>query len=253
MPNLVIDPKMTTPSGFSKRDGTVAFYAQVANLVNEQTVLLDLGAGRASWYEDDASRFDVSHPRFLKDKVGKVIAVDVDPVVLQNRTAHECYVMRDNRIPLEDKTIDVIVADFVLEHIEKPEEFFLEVNRVLRSGGWFCARTPHKYNYVSMIAQLVKNDRHASVLMLVQPDRKEIDVFPTVYSMNTKSKLKKLFSSYTDHTYIYKSEPGYTFGSRFVYFLLSAAHSLMPPALCGQLFVFMNKPRELQSPNRLAD
>ncbi len=214
-------------------------------LVGEQTVLLDLGAGRASWYEDEAERFDVSHPRFLKNKAKKVIAVDVDPVVLQNRTAHECYVMRDNCIPLEDKSIDVIVADFVLEHIEKPKEFFLEVNRVLRPGGWFCARTPHKYNYVSMVARLVKNNHHASLLKFVQPDRKEVDIFPTVYSMNTRSALKKLFSSYSDQTYIYKPEPGYTFGSRLVYSVLSAAHFFLPPEFCGQLFVFMKKPLEL--------
>lgn len=135
MPTVKIDPKISNPPGFSKQDGTVAFYVQVANLVNEDTILLDLGAGRASWYEDERGRFNERHPRFLKNKVKKVIAVDVDAVVLQNRTAHECYVMQNNRIPLADNTIDVIVADFVLEHIEKPEEFFEEVNRVLRPGG----------------------------------------------------------------------------------------------------------------------
>ena len=62
---------------------------------------------------------------------------DIDNIVMQNPSTHKNIVMSSNKIPLEDNTIDVIIADWVLEHIENDIEFTSEIDRVLKPGGRF--------------------------------------------------------------------------------------------------------------------
>lgn len=235
----VVNRQLLNPQQFSKKDGTVAFYHQVSRLITENSIVLDLGAGRASWAHDP--NIDPLHPRILKGKVSKLIAVDLDPIVLENPSADECFIMQGNSIPLDDNSVDLVISDFVLEHIESPGVFEQEVSRVLRPGGWFCARTPHSFNYVSLIARTVKNKDHASVLKFAQPDRDEIDVFPTFYRLNTLKIINRVFAAYDQHSYIFRSEPAYTFGKQSIYTLMSLVHKVLPGALSGTIFAFLKK------------
>ncbi len=235
----IIDPKLENPDGFSAKNATVAFYHQVSKLATRESCVLDLGAGRAAWSEDP--NLPPDHPRILQGAVDRVIAVDVDPIVLENPTADECLVMTDGRIPLEASSVDIIVSDFVLEHVESPESFREEVSRVLRPGGWFCARTPHTYNYVSLVAKLVKNNDHASVLKFAQPKRKSIDVFPTFYRLNSIGVIERTFENFRDYSFIYRSEPAYTFGSKIIYNAMSVVHKFAPEPFYGTIYAFLRK------------
>ena len=62
--------------------------------------------------------------------------------------------MNVNKVNCPNEYFDVIVADYVLEHIEDTKEFFLEINRLLKPGGWLCARTPHKFNFFHIALQI---------------------------------------------------------------------------------------------------
>ena len=73
------------------------------------------------------------------------------------------------------------------------QTLFSQINSCLKKGGWFCARTPHKFSYVAIGASILKNSLHTKLLKYVQPSRKEVDVFPTHYKMNTK----KLFGRFS--------------------------------------------------------
>ena len=106
----------------------------------------------------------------------------------------------------------------------------------------FCARTPHKYSYVAVLARLVKNSSHNRVLSKAQPGRKSEDIFPTQYRLNTLADLSKNFSGFVNHSYIFQPDPAYYFGSEFVYSFLSKAHRLMPKIFSGNIMVFMRKP-----------
>jgi ubiquinone/menaquinone biosynthesis C-methylase UbiE len=238
---MAFEPSKKFFGGYSPQDGTVDFYGRVNSIINPGMTVLDLGAGRASWYEDDDCSWRKSL-RQLRTKVNKVIAVDVDEAVLDNRAADECLLMKDGFIPLSDSSVDLIIADYVLEHIDIPNTFVAEVNRVLKSGGYFCARTPHKWNYVSIMARLVPNKKHALVLSKAQSKRKEVDVFPTVYRMNLLTKISNLFPSYQNHTFIYRSEPSYYFGSKIVFSIQNFLHRLAPASVVGNLFIFLRKP-----------
>jgi hypothetical protein len=43
--------------GFTRIDGTVAFYQRVNALLKKEAVLLDYGAGRGAWHMEDACEY----------------------------------------------------------------------------------------------------------------------------------------------------------------------------------------------------
>lgn len=237
-----LQPEMQI-GGFSAYDGTIEFYSRVKALLRPEMTAVDLGAGRAAWFEEDESPFR-REMRLLRGHAAQVIGCDIDPVVMHNRAVDSARLLEPGRRwPFDDASVDLIVCDYVLEHIVDPRAFAAEVHRVLKPGGWFCARTPTRYNYVSMAARLVSNVRHASVLRAAQPGRKAEDVFPTAYRMNTQADLRRAFdpARFEHHSYVYANEPQYHFGRAWVYRLFQFAHWLLPKALTGNLYVFLRK------------
>lgn len=226
--------------GFSENDGTLDFYLRINSLINEESVVLDLGAGRASWFEDDrcSTRRNV---RRLQGKVKHLIAADIDDAVLDNRSSDSQIIIKNGVLGLERESVDLIVADFVLEHVDNPTAFFQQVDSCLKPGGWFCARTPHKYSYVAMVASLVKNSSHSRVLTRVQPERQEKDIFPTHYKLNRLRDIHNTFLTWESASFIYRPEPAYYFGNKMVFELQAFIHRLMPAFMSGNLFVFVKK------------
>ena len=227
--------------GFTESDGTIDFYLRISALTNSETTVLDLGAGRAAWFEDDRCEIR-KNIRLLKGKVKQVIAADVDDAVLENRASDKQILIKNGLLDLEPKSVDLIIADYVLEHIDDPFEFYNQVSICLKSGGWFCARTPHKYSYISIGASIVKNSLHKKLLKFIQPGRKEVDIFPTRYKLNKLYDIKKIFNNWENKTFIYRSEPSYYFGNKYVFLLQSAIHRILPAFVSGNLFVFVRKP-----------
>lgn len=229
--------------GFLAHDGTIEFYSRVKALARPDAVAVDLGAGRGAWFEDDESAFR-RDMRLLKGHVAQVIGCDIDRVVLNNRAVNSARLLEPGKPwPFDDASVDLIVSDYVLEHIEDTRGFADEVHRILKPGGWLCARTPTKYNYVSVGARLIASVRHANVLSAAQPGRKAEDVFPTVYRLNTRAHVVRTFDPrrFDDFSYTYCSEPQYHFGRAWVYRFFQFAHWLLPTGLTGNLYVFLRK------------
>lgn len=234
-------PHATKLGGYGPNDGTIDFYSRVATLAAPDRVLLDLGAGRGEWYEDDTIEFRKSQ-RLMKGRFATVVAVDVDVAVLQNRTADRTELIRDGLLPLAKDEVDVIVCDYVMEHVEDVSKFFSEVNRVLKPGGWFCARTPHKYNYVSLASRIIGEKNEQRVLKHAQPMRKDVDVFKKHYLINTRSALRSAFQGWDDKSFVFRSEPAYFFGLRSAFRVQDFIHRTLPAVVSGNIFVFLRKP-----------
>lgn len=231
------DPSSNYLCGYTSNDGTLEFYSRIKAFAKPEHVVLDLGAGRGAWFDEDPCEHR-RQTRLLKGRVREVIAADVDEVVLQNRSSDRNLIMNET-VPLPDQSVDIIIADYVLEHVQEPSQFSEEVRRLLKPGGLFCARTPHKYCYVAIAARVVSNKRHISALKNIQPNRKGFDVFPTVYKMNTRVDIKKLFGAFHDYSYIFKADPAYFFGSKFIYGLQNAVHHVAPAWFSGNLFIYL--------------
>jgi SAM-dependent methyltransferase len=228
--------------GYAPADGTIAFYTRLRTALAPDHVVLDLGAGRGAWFEDDGCAARIAC-RDLRGSVGRVIGADVDPAVRGNRAVDEALMIDDGRVPLPDGSVDVVVADYVLEHVTDPARFVGEVDRLLRPGGLFAARTPHLLNYTSLAARLVPNARHRGWLRLAQPERRAEDVFPTAYRLNTAAALRRAFpeSRWEHRSHLHVSEPQYHFGSRPIYTAMRALHWVLPAVLTANLFVFVRK------------
>jgi len=239
---LAIHPEVAL-GGFTAHDGTIEFYSRVKTLLRPDMTVLDFGAGRGAWFEDEQSPFRRAM-RLIKGSAHEVIGCDVDSAVLGNRSVDRGVVIAmDQPLPFADASIDMIVSDYVLEHVQDPAWLAREFTRILRPGGWICARTPTKYNYVSLMARIVANVKHAQVLQRVQPGRKAEDVFPTAYQLNTQAAVSTHFPAdrFRNHSYIYCFEPQYHFGNPVAYRFFQFIHWVLPPSLQGNLYIFLNK------------
>ena len=233
----------TGAGGFSRVDGTVQFFSRVQALLQPGDIILEFGAGRGAELREDPVPFRRSL-RSLRGRAGRVIGVDVDPAVLTNPFLDEAHVIEPNdRLPLADASVDIIVSDHVFEHVTDAAHVARELGRVLRPGGWICARTPNRWSYVGLGINLIPNRLHARLLQALQPGRKALDVFPTRYRLNSFGALTRNFppGSFEHHSYGCDAEPVYVGAVSPAWWLMRAVHRFSPRAWRGVLFVFIRK------------
>ena len=179
--------------------------------------------------------------QLIKGKVKKVIAADIDPIVMQNKSADENLIIDNNFENLPSNSYDLIICDWVLEHIEQPNIFFNNIKRILKDGGFFCARTPHKYSYWAIANRLVPEKIALQILKYIQPFRQAKDVFPAFYYLNTMQDIKKNINDMQDYSFIYRTEPAYFFNNKIIYFFLKCLHNISPSIFAGTIQFFLKK------------
>jgi len=242
MSNLATIYPETAIGGYSRVDGTVEFYLRTGELVQPHHVVVDLGAGRGAIHAD---RPDSLHARLMnfKGRCAKVVGVDLDPVVHENPSLDEAHVFDGGALPLEDASADVIICDWVLEHVQDPDLFVSELERVLKPGGWFCARTPNRWGYVGLATNAVPNGLHTKVLKTVQPGRKAEDVFPTFYRMNSRGRLHQVFRAKHWSLIAYRifAEPAYFGRSGILMRAAQIMFRLTPPGFEPTYLIFARK------------
>lgn len=224
--------------GFTDIDETIAFFNRVNSLIDPSYVVLDVGCGRGA-YGDDRVRLR-KNLRILHGKAAKVIGIDVDQGAEDNPFLDEFHLIRDDSWPADSNSIDLIVCDMVLEHIENPDQFFMEIHRVLKHSGYLCLRTPNRWGYVSLAAALIPNKYHARVISSVQPGRKEEDIFPTAYKCNSIGKLKSIMkkSGFDCVVYGHGADPSYLGFSKIAYFIGVLHQRFAPGFLKRTIFAF---------------
>ena len=229
--------------GFSDHDGTVAFYTRIKSLLEPEMTVLDVGCGRGAALIDDPINYK-KELRLMRGRCRKVIGIDIDPVGEDNPGLDEFRLLKSDKWPIEDESIDLIISDYVLEHISNPEIFFKEISRVLKRRGIFCARTSNKIGYVGIVARVIPNRGHSTVLKYAQKQRMEMDVFPTVYKVNTVWKIRRQMKKVglDGIAYGYEAEPAYLDFSSFFYRIGKFIHAFTPGPLRTNIFVFARKP-----------
>ena len=232
--------------GFTQDNGTVKFYTFVraAILRTNASEILDYGAGRGQLLTEDVAKISLFRRQLcdLRASGARVTACDVDPVVATHPASHQQVQIEANQpLPFLDNQFDVIVSDWTFEHIDDPAFAAAELTRVLKPGGYLCARTPNATGYIRVCSQLVPNRLHKSVLKGAQPNRREEDVFPTFYRMNSARALNRLFPRFNRYFIFDFGDPAYHFGSRWIYRAFLVMHWMLPSLCAPVLYAYMQK------------
>ena len=228
---------------FTKLDGTIRFYVFVKAIMMKLCArrVLDFGAGRAAFWHQDTSAFKLDL-RDLRTTGAEVTAADIDEAVLDHPCSDKQVVLRPGApLPFADGEFDVVVSDMTFEHIVNVGQVCAELLRVLKPGGYICARTPNRSGYVRIASSLVPDALHARALRWVQPDREGMDVFPTVYRLNSPGQARRAFRGCSVFHFYDSAEPAYFFGSSFLYGFFLLLHRLLPPALATTICLFIRK------------
>lgn len=233
----------TMAGGYTRDDEAIAFYTHVNALVHPDMVMLDLGAGRGSRFDETSAPFRKTFCNF-QGRVKRVIGLDVDPVVKTHPHLDEAHVIEPGGpLPLADESVDIVVCEWVLEHVEHPKQFAREIERIVKPGGWFCALTPNRYGYVGLGSSLVPEAVKDRMMRLLWPERPPEDVFPTFYRMNTLTGIREAFGrvGWSHHGYTANGTPRYHGGTSAGFALVSLLQWAVPPAMRTNLMVLSRK------------
>lgn len=161
-------------------DGTLRFYSWIREYISPTTIMLNLGAGA-----------EVGTPiRSFKGEVERVVGADIDPAVYANPGIDQAYVYEDT-LPFAPHSFDIVLSDYVLEHVEHPEQFLREVCRVLKPSGAFFFRTPNLYHYVSLIARFTPHYVHLLLANRMRGLNQEShEPWPTYHRLNTPRRIR---------------------------------------------------------------
>ncbi|HYM72300.1 MAG TPA: class I SAM-dependent methyltransferase [Stellaceae bacterium] len=226
--------------GYARDDGTIHFFTRVNALLEPQMTVVDLGAGRGRDFQRDPDAY-MQRLAKLQGKVARVIGIDVDDAILGHPFLDERHVVAPTAAwPLADGSVDMVVANWVLEHLRDPEFFAAELHRVLKPGGWLCAHTVNRWGYVGIGARAVPNSLHARFLKGLWPGRNDIDVFSVQYKLNSLSDLRRRFpvDAWDNCSYRASFVPKYTAESPLLFHLFAAWQRI---GTSSDLLVFIRK------------
>ncbi len=234
----------TTAGGFTRNDEAIELYSRINALITPASVVIDLGAGRGERFHGNTTNaFSLALCR-LQGKVGKLIGIDVDDAIANHPHLDERHVVEfDQPLPVASASADLILSEWVLEHVEDSENFAREVDRVLAPGGWFCALTPNANGYVGLTNRILSSTIKTRLLSKVWPGRNEIDVFPTHYRLNSSHDLERLFpSELWEHCSYYSNPaPKYHGDKSWAFRLIELYQGLVPNALKTNMMIFIRK------------
>lgn len=152
----------------------------IAEVVTDQTLILDLGCGRTSLAADQIQSAAAS------------VGVDLSYSDLERNQVVTYRVLADGEaLPFSDNSFDLIVSQWAVEHFANPRLVFGQIARVLDSGGRCVLFTTNAHNYIPVLSRLL-GARTQRVLIRRLLRRAEHESFATHYRANTVHKLRRL-------------------------------------------------------------
>lgn len=154
------------------------FEDEVARWLGPTATLLDAGCGRTA-------------PVLRKylGRASRLIGVDVVDFE-RNPSGLELYRADLIDMPVENDSVDVVMARSVMEHVVDPERVYAEMFRILKPGGRLVFLTGNLWDYAALIAMVIPNRFHPSLVQRLEGRAPE-DVFPVAYKTNTYRAVRK--------------------------------------------------------------
>src|ERR1700733_8568963 len=173
----------------SLRSSQHTFFETLEPFLRPHTVWLDVGCGRAlvpAWLPPaEYSRYVGATTR-----TKAIVGIDCDEFSLKDNELL-CKVRSDLAcLPFAAHSFELITANMVVEHLDAPELMLREIQRVLKPTGVFVLHTPNVLSPPLALASLLP-DRGKTGVARFLDTRREEDVFPTRYRLNTVSRIGK--------------------------------------------------------------
>ena len=175
------------------KNGTTQFHDLVVSNINTRdiaeppsdrntTTILEIGPGPQN-----------KTTLFLTTKCARLDGLDIDERAKSNPDLDRIFIYDGNIFPVKDAAYDLVVADYVMEHVQDPLIMLKQIHRVLRPGGQFVFRTPNIYHYVSIISRFTPHQFHLAFANKARNISEDaIDPYPTHYRFNSTRKIAKL-------------------------------------------------------------
>ncbi|MHB8143275.1 MAG: class I SAM-dependent methyltransferase [Thermoleophilia bacterium] len=169
---------------FSRESGPLRMDADyletLSGLLTEDSVVLDAGCG----HEGIFSRSELNSRARRKTVIGVDSGADKNPYMDEQHVADLAA------LPFPDNTFDIIVSEWVAEHVAEPVKVFAEFSRVLRDGGHVVLLTPNRNNPLVWLGGAIPSAFKDWLLrsMLKKDDR---DLFPVYLRMNTPAAIHR--------------------------------------------------------------
>jgi SAM-dependent methyltransferase len=162
------------------RDGTTEFHELCRAHTAPGARILEVGAGPTN-----------PTSAFLSS-LGELHGLDVSDEARDNVHLRTVAIVRNNKYPHPNEAFDVVVSNYVVEHVTDPATHLSEIYRVLRPGGRYVFRTPNLLHYVALASWLTPHRVH---VLLANPLRNmpsdSHDPWPTAYAMNTPTAVRR--------------------------------------------------------------
>lgn len=177
-------PRLRSRFGYRTPDDW--YEAFLFEAVQADTAWLDVGCGRFL--------FQSNHPlaSLLAKRCRLLVGLDPDKNIDDNPYLHQrakCHIEDF----ITDAQFDLITLRMVAEHIREPEKVVQQLARLVKPGGRIVIYTVSKWSPVSLVAAATPISVHHAVKRLFWKTS-ERDTFPTVYKMNTRRALHRLFA-----------------------------------------------------------
>lgn len=200
---------------------TERYFAIVTNQLRPESRVLDLGCGRGGLVEQ------------LPEPTPWVAGVDPDWRSLREHriTSLPRAAALSNALPFVAHSFDLIVASWLLEHLDRPRETLTEVARLLDDGGRFIFLTPNGRHPLTIANRVFgRAGRWQKRLVDRAYGRDEGDTFPTHYQANTPAALKMLSDAAGLQVIRLQSiaDPTYLAFTPALFRLMSAFDALLP-------------------------
>jgi ubiquinone/menaquinone biosynthesis C-methylase UbiE len=167
-----------------------AYRAALENKLSAHVKWLDIGCGRRLFppWMPNAEEAEAQ----IGKTVGTIFGIDPDLASLaDNRFVTFRVAGNSCLLPFANNTFDLLSANMVVEHVAQPEDLLSEAYRVLKPGGTFLFHTPNFQSYATLLAHLIPDAIKVGLIGYIE-GRKQEDVFPTLYRMNTPGRIKTL-------------------------------------------------------------
>jgi len=157
-----------------------AYDEQLGRLVNGRAVLLDAGCGKKGIMQKYRGQF------------GLAVGIDMDIEALkQNACLDRVVVAGAGNLPFGDACFDVVITQWLFEHLPDPHSACREFRRVLRPGGHLIVVTNSRYCPMMALSWALPLALRDRMKKLVFPTDFDEDTFPTPYRCNSLGEFRR--------------------------------------------------------------